>query len=258
MSGYDVDKGPSVSHHKPSLTVRRRQAIGPGTMDENGIKAGVLTRIRRQASGRALPIVTSEFSLNGTGIRADLAILDGPTFYGVEIKSEHDTLKRLPSQMEGYARYFDRTELVVAPKHLHGLRDIDLFGADVWRYEALTDWQLHEQGTARKVSGQWLLHLLPAQEERRAHRRIEKNKVEYAARDIDSVRRAEFEHAFARRYEPTSSAFWSQVRGRKITVNDLKLLSRFHADRQLHSTIEQENAARWDDWAKAMQSISNG
>ncbi|WBY07742.1 sce7726 family protein [Sphingomonas sp. 7/4-4] len=114
-------------------------------MDENAIKAAVLTRIRRECRGRDLPVVTSEFSLNGTGIRADLAVLD-TCFYGVEIKSAADSLKRLPSQMEGYARYFDRTILIVAPKHLRGLRDIDLHGACVWRQESLGEWQQHATG----------------------------------------------------------------------------------------------------------------
>lgn len=227
-------------------------------MDEAKIKAGVLSRIRRQAAGRQLPVVTSEFRLSGTGIRADLAILDGDTFYGVEIKSDLDTLKRLPSQMEGYARYFDLTKLVVAPKHLHGLRDIDLYGAEVWRYETLTDWQLHAAGSARKISGQWLLHLLPAQEERRVRRRIEKTRADHDVENIDAVRRTEFQFAFTRRYSQTSSEFWEAVRGRKIATNDLKLLSRFHEDRQQQMMAEIENAERWNDWAKAMQSISNG
>lgn len=225
-------------------------------MDENGIKAAALTRIRRQAKGGVLPVLTSEFSLNGTGIRADLAVLDGDCFYGVEIKSESDTLKRLPSQMEGYARYFDRTELVVAPKHLRGLRDINLHGAEVWRQEVLTDWQLHAPGERRQISGQWLLHLLTAEDERRATRAVERRIAESPSIDVNRARRTEFELAFRKRYDETSCAFWEAARGRRITVDDLKLLSRYHAERQQRREIEQQRAERWAGWVTAMQATS--
>jgi hypothetical protein len=222
-------------------------------MDENGIKAVALARIRREARGRVLPIVTSEFSLNGTGIRADLALLDRNTFYGVEIKSASDTLKRLPSQMKGYARYFDQTELIVAPKHIHGLRDVDLHGAKVWRAEVLGDWELHAPGELRRISGQWLLHLLTAEDERRATRAIERQTAELLPIDVDHARRAEFGRSFHKRYGETSARFWEAVRGRPIRVDDLKLLSRYHAGRQQRQEIAQEQAERWATWVAAMQ-----
>lgn len=224
-------------------------------MDENAIKAAFLTRIRAQARGRRLPIVASEFSLNGTGIRADLAVLD-ECFYGVEIKSAFDTLKRLQSQMNGYVRYFDRTELIVAPKHLQGLRDINLQGARVWRLEVLTDWQLHAEGEERYVSGQWLLHLLTANEERRAVRASELQCAKMPSLEMDRVRRTEFEKAFTRRYSETSATFWNTVRGRRINSSDLRLLSRFHADRQQQQAFEEQRTQSWARWLEAMQAVS--
>lgn len=223
-------------------------------MDENGIKAAALTRIRQQAKGGVLPVVTSEFSLNGTGIRADLAVLDGGSFYGVEIKSASDTLKRLPSQMEGYARYFDRTELIVAPKHLRGLRDIDVHGAEVWRQEVLTDWQQHASGLTRRISGMWLMHLLPESEERRINRAIEQQD-DLDQSGIDDARRSAFITAFRRRYAATSTNFWKAVRGRRIIVDDLKLLSRFYAERVQMRQLEAERKRRWTDWAAKMESM---
>ncbi|MEA3052459.1 MAG: hypothetical protein QOG72_1362 [Sphingomonadales bacterium] len=224
-------------------------------MDENAIKAAVLTRIRREARGRSLPIVTSEFSLNGTGIRADLAVLDG-FFYGVEIKSARDTLKRLPSQMEGYARYFDRTILIVAPKHLRGLRTVDLHGAEVWRQEILTDWQLYAPGEQRQITGHWLQHLLTADEERRANRAIENQQSQFPAMDVDRARRTEFENAFSKRYGETSANFWKAVHGRRITTDDLKLLSRFYADRLQARELEEDRRRRWVEWAAAMHATT--
>lgn len=226
-------------------------------MDENGIKAAVLTRIRKETGGRSLPVVTSEFSLNGTGIRADLAVLNG-YFYGVEIKSEADSLKRLPGQMEGYARYFDRTVLVIAPKHLRGLRDIELHGAEVWRQEVLIDWQLHAAGEQRRITGHWLQQLLTAEEERRATRAIDQQCAAFPTTDVDQARRAEFEKAFRNRYAETSANFWAAVHGRKITADDLKLLSRFYAERQRWRVMEQQRSERWAHWISAVEALSGG
>lgn len=240
------------------LTVGKRNVIDSheSEMDENCIKAAVLTRIRREARGRPLPVVASEFSLNGTGIRADLAVLNG-CFYGFEIKSAADTLKRLPSQMEGYARYFDRTVLVIAPKHLRGLRSIDLHGAEVWRQEVLTEWQLHAPGEQRQITGHWLQQLLTAEEERRATHAIDLQRAAFPAIDIDQARRVEFEKAFRKRYAATSASFWNAVHGRKITAGDLKLLSRFYAERQRWREIEQQRSERWAGWVSAIEAVAN-
>lgn len=48
--------------------------------------------------------------------RADLAVL-GRTMDGFEIKTERDTLRRLPRQVLAYGRLFDRCTVVVANKH---------------------------------------------------------------------------------------------------------------------------------------------
>jgi len=224
-------------------------------MDENGIKAAVLTRIRRRAKGRPLPVVTAEFSLNGTGIRADLAVLNG-CFYGVEIKSAADTLKRLPSQMAGYAQYFDRTLLVVAPKHIRGLREIDLHGAEVWRQEVLTDWQQHAKGETRQISGERRLRLLTLDERRRAARAIEKLPDDASTVAIDEAQRIAFETMFQRRYGEVSAQFWTAVRGRVIRADDIPLLSRFHADRERARLQAAETDEKWARWAEQMSATA--
>lgn len=223
-------------------------------MDENGIKAAVLNRIRREAKGSPLPVVTAEFALNGTGIRADMAVLN-VCFYGIEIKSAADTLKRLPSQMEGYARYFDRTELIVAPKHLRGLRDINLHGAEVWRQEILGEWQLHTVGKKRTTSGHDLLRLMPELERRRAARVLEALPSDATATSTDQAARAAFEAAFRRRYADMSAAFWSAVRGRPIRAEDVALLSRFRAGRLQARELESERKQRWIEWAAKMEDL---
>ena len=224
-------------------------------MDESDIKVEVLAWIRRASRGRKLPVVTCEFSLNGTGIRADIALLQG-SFYGIEIKSAADTLKRLARQMEGYARYFDRTVLVVAPKHLRHLNDIDLKDAQVWSQSALAEQQLRRRGHRRVIPGNTLLGLLSADEERRAIRAMSHDDEAPRAQPGVDRARTEFEKAFRRRYEPTSSAFWSQVAGRQIRREDLALLSRFSVDRQRLKAAKAAEDAHWAGWVANMEATA--
>lgn len=49
--------------------------------------------------------------------RVDIAIVNGK-MHGYEIKSERDTLERLPYQIEAYGKIFDTVSIVVASDHL--------------------------------------------------------------------------------------------------------------------------------------------
>lgn len=49
--------------------------------------------------------------------RIDVAVVNGK-LHGYEIKSEKDTLERLPAQLEVYSKVFDRVTLVVGESHL--------------------------------------------------------------------------------------------------------------------------------------------
>ncbi|MEK5389658.1 sce7726 family protein [Margalitia sp. FSL K6-0131] len=55
--------------------------------------------------------------------RVDIAVING-ILHGFEIKSESDTLERLPSQMEDYNRVFDRMTIVIQRQHLNEARNI--------------------------------------------------------------------------------------------------------------------------------------
>jgi hypothetical protein len=55
--------------------------------------------------------------------RADLAVI-GRSMDGFEIKTERDTLRRLPRQIEAYGRLFDRCSIVIAEKHLNAAGDL--------------------------------------------------------------------------------------------------------------------------------------
>jgi hypothetical protein len=74
-----------------------------------------LRRHVRERDGEARHAV-DEFWLPRSNARADLAVL-GPLLDGYEIKTERDTLRRLPGQAAAYGAVFDRCIAVVAEKH---------------------------------------------------------------------------------------------------------------------------------------------
>ena len=60
--------------------------------------------------------LVNEFWIPRTNERADLVEV-GPGLRAFEIKSQHDSLRRLPRQIEAYGRLFDQCSLVVAERH---------------------------------------------------------------------------------------------------------------------------------------------
>ncbi len=61
--------------------------------------------------------VIFEFWVPQTNERADVAVV-GATMDGFEIKTERDSLKRLPRQADAYTRLFDRCHAVLAHRHV--------------------------------------------------------------------------------------------------------------------------------------------
>jgi hypothetical protein len=73
-------------------------------------------------SGESLETV-AEFWVPRSHVRADLAVI-GRSMDGFEIKTERDSLQRLPRQAVAYGRVFDQCTVVVAEKHcdrVHGM-----------------------------------------------------------------------------------------------------------------------------------------
>lgn len=68
-------------------------------------------------------IVIDELSVCQGEARVDVAVVNG-YLHGYEIKSERDTLSRLPGQQEVYNRTFDLLTLVISSSHLKKARKI--------------------------------------------------------------------------------------------------------------------------------------
>ncbi|BBB12513.1 sce7726 family protein [Sphingopyxis sp. FD7] len=206
-------------------------------MDEAAVKAQVLDHIR-QASGRRKPILTAELTLGTSGTRADVAVLSDEELIGLEIKTERDSLRRLPSQIEAYARYFDHVVIVAAPCHFADLAEMDLHGASVWR-STKDGLDPLISGQRNSVSPLAYLDLMTRQE-----------KKEVVAKGDATVREHYFD-TFTRRYGQTSLALWRSVARRKIKPDDVRLLSRFNERRAAVQAVVQEREERWQRWQNA-------
>lgn len=62
--------------------------------------------------------IFEELGVSHGTARIDLAVING-VMHGYEIKSDRDTLDRLPEQMKEYNDVFDKMTLVVGKKHLY-------------------------------------------------------------------------------------------------------------------------------------------
>ncbi len=70
----------------------------------------------RHASDSAETRFIDELDLCGQ-VRVDVAVLNG-TLAGYELKSAHDTLQRLPVQVDVYSKVLDMATVVLAERHL--------------------------------------------------------------------------------------------------------------------------------------------
>ena len=73
--------------------------------------------IEKKYDSSAVRII-EEFSLEDKATRIDIAVVNG-ILHGYEIKSDLDTLIRLPKQMNSYNSVFDQITLVVGAQHLY-------------------------------------------------------------------------------------------------------------------------------------------
>jgi hypothetical protein len=68
-------------------------------------------------------LIVEELGLCRGTVRVDMAVVTG-TLKGFEIKSDQDTLKRLPTQATAYNKVFDTLTIVVGDRHVHRIADV--------------------------------------------------------------------------------------------------------------------------------------
>lgn len=85
-------------------------------LTERDIKLALLERLRTQFPDGDKHLVLAEMDIRGRG-RVDVAVV-GSYLEGWEIKSDRDSLRRLPQQVLVYSRVLSLAHLVVTEKHL--------------------------------------------------------------------------------------------------------------------------------------------
>ncbi|MCJ8350751.1 sce7726 family protein [Moritella sp.] len=90
---------------------------------EIDIKSIVLNYLIEKQMISSNDLVINEFTYGNFSRRVDLAFIKNNEIYGIEIKSEFDTLNRLDGQVKEYLKVFDKVIVAVATKHLeHALK----------------------------------------------------------------------------------------------------------------------------------------
>lgn len=85
-------------------------------MRDADVRASVIGMLREQHRGDDATRIVEEMGIWSGSARIDVAVINGE-LTGYELKSDRDTLGRLPAQVKLYGRVFDRVVLVVGRKH---------------------------------------------------------------------------------------------------------------------------------------------
>jgi hypothetical protein len=86
-------------------------------MKDSDIRQAILLKLELEYSSDPDTLIIEELGLCQGEARVDIAVVNG-SIHGFEIKSDQDTLKRLPNQVEIYSRSLDSVTLVVGNRHL--------------------------------------------------------------------------------------------------------------------------------------------
>jgi hypothetical protein len=86
------------------------------TMRDLDVRKALHRKVLKEHHGDTNTLVIDELGLRHGACRVDIAVVNG-YLHGFEIKSDSDTLERLPAQIAVYNTVLDRATLVVGEKH---------------------------------------------------------------------------------------------------------------------------------------------
>lgn len=86
-------------------------------MRDSDVRQALHQKVLREHHGQAGTLVLDEFGVWYGTARVDIVVVNG-RLHGFEIKSDRDTLDRLPEQARIYSQVFDRVTLVLGETHL--------------------------------------------------------------------------------------------------------------------------------------------
>lgn len=87
-------------------------------MNDRDIRTVLKEELLRKYAGDKDTLVLDELGIRHGAARIDLVVVNHQ-LHGYEIKSDHDSLRRLPDQIRSYNKVMDRVTLVVGYKHAY-------------------------------------------------------------------------------------------------------------------------------------------
>ncbi len=92
--------------------------VGGGVaMTDGSVRAALKQELYHRYAGDSGTLIVEELGLKHGAARVDLAVING-RLLGIEIKSNSDSLQRLPGQVRIYNCVLDRASLVCGDRHL--------------------------------------------------------------------------------------------------------------------------------------------
>ncbi|OOE35602.1 sce7726 family protein [Salinivibrio kushneri] len=92
-------------------------------MNDIDVRVAVHKKLLKHPHKDPSTFVLDEMDICVGACRVDIAVLNG-SMHGYELKSEKDTLERLPNQVKYYSAVMDKVTLVVCEKHLEEAKTI--------------------------------------------------------------------------------------------------------------------------------------
>jgi len=92
-------------------------------MHDRDVRDAILTRLNAEHEHDTDTRIVEEMGVWAGSVRVDVAVINGE-LSGYELKSDRDTLARLPLQADIYSRVFDKMYLVVGERHAPKARRI--------------------------------------------------------------------------------------------------------------------------------------
>ena len=104
-------------------------------MHDREVREALHRKLLKEYQNDTNTLVLDELGLRHGTCRVDIAVVNG-YLHGYEIKSDADTLQRLPGQVSLYCAVLDRATLVVGEKHAEKAR---AYLPDWWGVEVATE-----------------------------------------------------------------------------------------------------------------------
>lgn len=220
---------------------------------EIDIKAAFLQHLRELKVISKGDVVTSEYVLGANGRRADLAFW-AANFVGVEVKSDADSLGRLGDQVAVYEHCFEKTVVVVAPKHVTSCLKLLAQHIGLWvvdgngRARCIREAALNP---ARLVGPQLelltvaeLRHLVGADGALKSRKALVSLCGRLSATEIAGA----VNRSFISKYRNVSDEFWLDVGRRKITCDNIEMLTRFAKTKVRLKEAKEAKESFWAKW----------